>query len=70
MLDPLIISKTSHWWLQMGRGGGGPRPPGKSQVAMGFLRNTGTDPLEQHQFDPWGPITSRGKFIRPFRLNK
>ena len=30
----------------------------KLQVAMGFLRNAGTDPLEK-QLDPWGP----GRFV-------
>ena len=32
-------------------GGSGPCPTGKSQVAIGFLKNTGTDPLEK-QLDP------------------
>ena len=37
------------------------------QVAIGFLRNHGTDPLKK-QLDPLGPIASRGesiRFIRP-----
>ena len=41
-----------------GRGSGPPPPPPgkitKSQVSIGFLRNTGTDPLEK-QLDPFGP---------------
>ena len=38
------------------QGGGGQRnldPHGKSKVDIGFLRNTGTDPLEKH-FDSFG----------------
>ena len=48
------------------RGGGvrGPEhPPGISQVAIGCLRNTCTDPLEK-QLDSRGPIVSRGRFVR------
>ena len=37
--------------------GVGPLPPGKSQVAIGFLSNTGTQPLEK-QLDASGPIES------------
>ena len=43
---------------------GGLEHPGKSQVAIGLLRNTGTDPLEK-QLDPLGPIASQGRFVRP-----
>ena len=43
---------------------GGPDPPGKSQMAEGFLRNFGMDPLE-NQSDPLGPIASRGRSIWP-----
>ena len=39
-------------------------PLKKSQVTIGFLRNTGTDSLEE-QLDPWGPIVSRGRSVRP-----
>ena len=46
-----------------------PPPPGKSQVAIGSLRNSGTDPLEG-QFDPLGPIASRGRFVRPHAMTK
>ena len=35
----------------------GSGPPGKSQVATGFCRNTGTDPPRETQ----GPIASRGR---------
>ena len=42
-------------------GGRGPVPPGKSEVAIGFLRNTGTDPSRE----ALGPIASRGRSIRP-----
>ena len=45
----------------MGQGSG---TPGKSQVAIGFLRNSGTDPLKK-QLDPSGPIASRGRSIQP-----
>ena len=34
------ITQTGH----DGEGGGGPDPPGKSQVAICFLGNTGMDP--------------------------
>ena len=43
----------------------GSGPPGKLQVAIGFLRNIGTDPLENH-LDSLGPDVSLGRFIRPF----
>ena len=33
-------------------GTGGPDPPGKLQVAKGFLRNTGTDPPELGLYGP------------------
>ena len=33
-------------------------------MAIGFLRNTGTDPLEK-QLDPSGPIASGGRSVRP-----
>ena len=48
------------------RGGGrGPDPPHlKSQDAICFLRNPGTDPHEK-QLDPSGPIASRGRSERP-----
>ena len=42
----------------------GPDPTGKSKVAICFLRNIGTDPLEK-QLDPLGPIASRGRSVRP-----
>ena len=41
-----------------------PPPVEKSQMAIGFLRNTSTEPLEK-QLDTLGPITSRGRFVRP-----
>ena len=34
-----------------GGGHGGPDSPGKSQVAIGFLRNTGTDPPDEMLYD-------------------
>ena len=37
----------------------------KSQVAIGYLRNSGKDPLVK-QLDPTGPTASRWKPIRPY----
>ena len=45
-------------------GAGGPDSPAKSKVAIGFLRNTGTDPLKK-QFGPSGPFASRESCIWP-----
>ena len=33
-------------------------------MAIGYLRYTGTDPLEK-QLDPLGPIVFRGRFVWP-----
>ena len=51
------------------RGGGGyrgsgPSPPGKSQVAIDFLRKNDKDP-PRDAIGPIGPIASRGRFVRP-----
>ena len=42
-------------------------------MAIGFIRNTGTNPLRElvrtpfeKQLDPLGPIDSQGRFVRPF----
>ena len=48
---------------------GGSRGVGEGQgnishVAIGFLRNSGSYPLEK-QLDPMGPILFRGRFERP-----
>ena len=43
--------KLSLRWVRLTEGGGGLDPPGKLQVAIGFLRNICTDPLEK-QLDP------------------
>ena len=43
--------------VRIQRGDRGPDSPGKSQVAIGFLRNTGTDPIEK-PLDPRGLIAS------------
>ena len=60
----LSLHGIVHLNFQRGGGGaGGSDPQGKSQVAIGFLRNTGTDPLEK-QLD-LGPVASRGRFVRP-----
>ena len=40
----LIGHKLINPWADPERGTGGTDPPGKSQVAICFLRNTGTDP--------------------------
>ena len=37
---------------------------GKSQVTIGFLRNTGMDPLDK-QLVSMAPNASRGRFVRP-----
>ena len=51
-------------------------PHGKEQVAIGFFRNTGMDPLEK-QLGPselllegMGPIASRGRSVRLSRSVK
>ena len=49
--------------MQWGREG--VRVPGKSQVAIGFFRNSGTHPLPEKQLGPSGPITSRRRFVWP-----
>ena len=50
--------------MGVSRGGTwGRDPPGKSQVVICFLRNTGTDSLEK-QLDQKGPIASRGRLVR------
>ena len=40
------------------------QPPEKSQVAIGFLRNTDTDPPRE-AIGPLGPIASRGSPYGP-----
>ena len=39
-------------------------PTGKSQVAIGVLRNSRADTVEK-QLDPWGLIASRRRSVRP-----
>ena len=53
--------------MQKGRQGRVRTPPRKSQVAICFLRNTGTDPLEKQldPFDPRSPIAFRERFVVP-----
>ena len=55
----VILILDYHGRIQRGGVQGyGPAPStDKSQVATGFLRNTGTDPL--------GSTASRGRFVRP-----
>ena len=47
-----------------GAGEGVQTHPGTSQVAIGFFRNTGTEPLEK-QLDPTGPMASPGMLYGP-----
>ena len=51
-------------WLNVWIQRDGLVPSGKSQVAIGFLRNSGMDP-PQEAIGPEGPIASRGRSIRP-----
>ena len=46
------------------RGEGFPDSPGKSQVTICFLKNNGTDLLE-NPLDPLGPMDSRGRSVPP-----
>ena len=45
-LSLVVVTVCIHPWIQRGDRGLGP-PIGKSQVAICFFRNTGTDPLEK-----------------------
>ena len=38
--------------------------PGKSQVAIGILKNNGTEPLDK-QLDPSSPLAYRGRSVQP-----
>ena len=67
--DPLKVKVAPHlWrslpltWADQERGQRVQIPPGKSQMAIGFVRNSGTDLLEK-QVDPSGPIASRGRYV-------
>ena len=42
--DISLVSLLLHGWIKSWGGAGGPDPTGKSQVTIGFLRNTGRDP--------------------------
>ena len=56
------MSRCKYYGRVQGRGGReGPDPPVKSQVAIGFLRNSGTDPLREAM----GPIASQERSVRP-----
>ena len=60
----IAIQWRMQWW------GSGPPPPAPAcniQVAIGFLRNSGTDPLEK-QLDPMGPIASPERSV-PLSMN-
>ena len=60
----MLLNQCNHGPIR--RWGQGLRtlPLVKSQVAKGFLRNSGMDPLER-QLDPLGPIASRRRSVRP-----
>ena len=45
-------------------GEGFPDSPGKSQVTICFLKNNGTDLLE-NPLDPLGPMAFRGRSVPP-----
>ena len=45
--NTLLCKYKEHASIQKGEGYNGSRHPGKSQVAIGFLRNTGTDPHQE-----------------------
>ena len=51
-------------WFPCREEGRGPDHLVKSQLTVGFLRNTGTDFLEK-QLDPLGPTASRVRPVRP-----
>ena len=58
------IPVPRHGRIQRGTGGPDHTPSEKSQVAIGFLRNAGTD-RPREAVDPLGPTVSRGRFVRP-----
>ena len=60
----LVSEKTPILYMHGFRGCGNLDHPGKSKViSIGLFRNTDKDPLEK-QFDPVGPISSRGRSVR------
>ena len=54
-----VIGGIAHGWIQ--RGDRGFDPPGKSQVTIGFLRNTGLYPPREAKI---GPIGSRSNMLK------
>ena len=59
MILVIIVAST---WEDPEDGTRGPDTPWKSPVAIGYLWNSGTDPLEK-QLDPMGPIASRRRSV-------
>ena len=59
-LFPVKLRKQSKHVGESRGGRSGPEipTPGKSQVAIGFLKNTGTDPFLKQ----WTPLASRGRW--------
>ena len=67
LIDKNILTylRIKTWRIQRGGDGWqGPDPHGKSQVASGIFRNTGTDPPRE-AIGTLGPIASRGRSVRP-----
>ena len=57
--------QSQQGWIHRGGGTGGLDPsPGKSQVAIGFRRKSGTDP-PRGAIGPEGQIASQGWFVPP-----
>ena len=54
-----VVAPIMGGYRRGGIGSRHPTPSGKSQLAIGFLRNSGTDPYEK-LLDPSGPMASRG----------
>ena len=64
-----VVSSLTKWADPEGVGVGVDRasgPPGKSQVAKGFLRNSDTNPLEKHLY-PWVKSPIDGGLYDPLR---
>ena len=60
-ISVLITYAQNHGWVQRGKESD---PHGKSEMAIGFLRNSGKDPL-QKQLDPLGSIVSQRRSVWP-----
>ena len=62
----IFHNNQNHGQIQRGDRGFRPPPPGKLQVAIGFLTKTGTEPPRE-AIGPIarGPIASQGRSVRP-----